>query len=44
MSFADAIGLGREALFVTLIVAAPVLVLSMIVGLIVSVFQAEDRW
>ncbi len=43
MSFADAIGLGREALFVTLIVAAPVLVLSMIVGLIVSVFQAVTQ-
>ena len=43
MSFADAIGLGREALFVTLLVAAPVLVLSMIVGLIVSVFQAVTQ-
>ena len=43
MSFADAIGLGREALFVTLIVAAPVLVLSMIVGLVVSVFQAVTQ-
>jgi flagellar biosynthetic protein FliQ len=43
MSFADAIGLGREAIFVTLIVAAPVLVLSMVVGLIVSVFQAVTQ-
>jgi flagellar biosynthesis protein FliQ len=43
MSFADAIGLGREALFVTLIVAAPVLILSMAVGLIVSVFQAVTQ-
>jgi flagellar biosynthetic protein FliQ len=43
MSFADAIGLGREAIFVTLIVAAPVLVLSMIVGLVVSVFQAVTQ-
>ena len=43
MSFADAIGLGREAIFVTLLVAAPVLVLSMAVGLIVSVFQAVTQ-
>ena len=43
MSFADAIGLGREALFVTLLVAAPVLVLSMIVGLVVSIFQAVTQ-
>ena len=43
MSFSDAIGLGREALFVTLLVAAPVLVLSMIVGLVVSIFQAVTQ-
>jgi flagellar biosynthetic protein FliQ len=43
MSFADAIGLGREAIFVTLLVSAPVLVLSMAVGLIVSVFQAVTQ-
>ena len=43
MSFADAIGLGREAIFVTLLVSAPVLVLSMIVGLVVSVLQAVTQ-
>ncbi|MBV8153999.1 MAG: flagellar biosynthesis protein FliQ [Candidatus Eremiobacteraeota bacterium] len=43
MSFADAIGLGREAIFVTLLVSAPVLILSMLVGLIVSVFQAVTQ-
>jgi flagellar biosynthesis protein FliQ len=43
MSFADAIGLGREAIFVTLIVSAPVLILSMAVGLIVSIFQAVTQ-
>jgi len=43
MSFADAIGLGREAIFITLIVSAPVLVLSMAMGLIVSVFQAVTQ-
>jgi len=43
VSFADAIGLGREAIFVTLLVSAPVLILSMLVGLIVSVFQAVTQ-
>jgi flagellar biosynthetic protein FliQ len=43
MSFADAIGLGREAIFVTLIVSAPVLILSMAVGLVVSIFQAVTQ-
>ena len=43
MSFSDAIGLGREAIFVTLLVASPVLVLSMLVGLIVSIFQAVTQ-
>ena len=43
MTFADAIGLGREAIFVTLVVAAPVLVLSMLVGLVISVFQAVTQ-
>jgi flagellar biosynthetic protein FliQ len=43
MSFADAIGLGREAIFVTLLVSAPVLILSMLVGLVVSVFQAVTQ-
>jgi hypothetical protein len=38
MSFGDAIGLGREAIFVTLLVAAPVLLLSMVVGLTVISF------
>jgi len=43
VSFSDAIGLGREAIFVTLLVAAPVLILSMLVGLIVSIFQAVTQ-
>jgi flagellar biosynthesis protein FliQ len=43
VSFADAIGLGREAVFVTLLVAAPVLLLSMVVGLLISVFQAVTQ-
>jgi len=43
VSFSDAIGLGREAIFVTLLVASPVLILSMLVGLIVSIFQAVTQ-
>jgi flagellar biosynthetic protein FliQ len=40
MNFADAISIGREAIFVCLLAAAPVLILSMTVGLIVSLFQS----
>ena len=43
MTFSDAIGLGREAIFVALITAAPVLVLSMVLGLVVSLFQAVTQ-
>jgi flagellar biosynthetic protein FliQ len=43
MSFGDAIALGREAVFVALLAAAPVLVLSMIVGLVISLFQAVTQ-
>ncbi len=40
MSFADAISLGREAIFIALVCAGPVLLLSMVTGLIISLFQA----
>jgi len=43
VTFGDAIGLGREAVFVALVAAAPVLLLSMIVGLVVSLFQAVTQ-
>jgi flagellar biosynthetic protein FliQ len=43
VTFADAIGLGREAIFVTLLVAAPVLILSMFIGLAISIFQAVTQ-
>jgi flagellar biosynthetic protein FliQ len=43
MSYGDAIAIGREALFVAFLVAAPVLILSMITGLIISVFQATTQ-
>jgi len=43
MNFGDAISLGREAIFVALAAAGPVLILSMIVGLVVSLFQAVTQ-
>ncbi len=43
MSFGDAISLGREAIFVALVAAAPVLILSMIIGLAISIFQAVTQ-
>lgn len=43
MNFADAITIGREAIFVALISAAPVLLLSMVVGLVVSLFQSVTQ-
>lgn len=43
MSFGDAISIGREAIFVALIAAAPVLILSMVVGLVISIFQAVTQ-
>ncbi len=43
MSYADVITLGREAIFVTLVVAAPVLILGLITGLVISIFQAVTQ-
>lgn len=43
MSFADAISIGREAIFIALLAAAPVLILSMVVGLIISLFQSVTQ-
>lgn len=43
MSYGDVIALGRDAMFVTFVVAAPVLFISMIVGLVISVFQAVTQ-
>lgn len=37
------IGLGREALYLALIVAAPVMVLSLAVGLVISFLQATTQ-
>ena len=43
MNFADAIAIGREALFVAFMAAGPVLLLSMVVGLVVSLFQSVTQ-
>jgi len=43
MTFGDVVGLGRDAIFVTLVVALPVLLLSMIVGLVISILQAVTQ-
>lgn len=37
------VSLGREALYVALLVAAPMLGLALIVGLVVSIFQATTQ-
>jgi flagellar biosynthesis protein FliQ len=43
MSFGDVIALGQQAILVAMLTAAPVLLLSMIVGLAVSIFQAVTQ-
>ncbi len=43
MSYAAALSLGREAIFTALVVAAPMLVLGLITGVMVSVFQAVTQ-
>jgi flagellar biosynthetic protein FliQ len=43
VTFADALSIGREALLVTMIVCAPALILGMVTGLIISLFQAVTQ-
>lgn len=43
MTFGDVVAIGQQAIFVALLAAAPVLLLSMIVGLVVSLFQAVTQ-
>lgn len=43
MGFGDAISLGRDAIFVCFMVAAPVLLVSMVIGLTISIFQAVTQ-
>ena len=43
MTFGDVVSLGQQAIFVALIAAAPILLLSMLVGLTISIFQAVTQ-
>jgi flagellar biosynthesis protein FliQ len=43
MTFGDVVAIGQQAIFVALLAAAPVLLLSMMVGLVVSLFQAVTQ-
>lgn len=43
MELTNAIDLGREALLVSLIVAGPILAAGLLIGLLVSVFQAVTQ-
>jgi flagellar biosynthesis protein FliQ len=39
----DAITLGRQAMEVTLLVSAPLLLVALVIGLIISIFQAATQ-
>ncbi len=43
MTYASVLSLGREAIFIALLVCAPALLLGLATGLIVSVFQAVTQ-
>ncbi len=43
MTYASALSLGREAIFIALVVCAPALLLGLVTGLIISVFQAVTQ-
>lgn len=43
MTYGDVIAIGQQAILIALLAAAPVLILSMIVGLTVSIFQAVTQ-
>ena len=43
MTLDDVLFLGRDAMFVTLLVSAPMLLSGMLVGLIISVFQSVTQ-
>ena len=43
MSYATALALGREAIVTAMLVCAPALLLGLITGLIVSIFQAVTQ-
>jgi flagellar biosynthesis protein FliQ len=43
VTYAEALGLGREAIFVALVVCAAPLILGLVTGLVVSIFQAVTQ-
>lgn len=43
MTYAAALSLGREAIFIALLVCAPALTLGLVTGLVVSIFQAVTQ-
>ena len=43
MTYAMALSLGREAIFIALVVCAPALLLGLVTGLTVSIFQAVTQ-
>ncbi|HTJ26116.1 MAG TPA: flagellar biosynthesis protein FliQ [Candidatus Limnocylindria bacterium] len=43
MTYAEALGLGREAIFVALVVCAAPLICGLVTGLIISIFQAVTQ-
>jgi flagellar biosynthetic protein FliQ len=43
MTYATALSLGREAIFVALLVCGPALLLGLFTGLIISIFQAVTQ-
>ncbi len=43
MTFGDVVSIGQQAILVALLAAAPVLLLSLMVGLIISIFQAVTQ-
>jgi flagellar biosynthesis protein FliQ len=43
MTFGDVVSIGQQAILVALLAAAPVLLLSLLVGLVISIFQAVTQ-
>ncbi len=43
MTVDDIVFLGRDALFITLLVASPMLIAGLIVGLVISIFQSVTQ-
>ena len=43
MTYADAIAIGREAMWVVLLVTGPALIVGLVVGLVISIFQAVTQ-